>query len=768
MENSEEKVKGKMNPAEENHQLHPDPIIQTSDESGNSNKGIQPSENMLYVKKPMPAANVTLLPNQFMDTPRPSQAAPSIGDIIESMLRFKWMIIAIFILTSVPAVVAIWTQVVPKYRARAELRVRPIIPRLVFRTDDNGMIPLYTSYVNTQVSIIRNPIVLQRALEQPGVQQTKWYKNPSTSILQKLSGVPISHIERLRDDFSALPRRNTEIIDVSFIAERAKDAEIIVNTVLDQYIEYIEKMSDTTEVILDRQLADEKNTLESDILMREKRAAELIKLLGTATPQELISSKRAQLEETRARLSELQQSTASQELDIKQAVNDDSNSLSVAPIDKTKEQLKYSEDAEWRQLNINMKTIRHQIDNSIFTPNHPKMKQLENDLKFAEELLKRREAELDEQWLNRPKNNDEKFLIAELEKQQKEFEVFFENAQSLENENNTILYKRGLLNAVQQRLDEKNIERNVPASIMVLTRALAPSRPYNDRRKVFTAMALFLCLGMAGGVAFLRATMNQTIYNPKEMPQSMQVPFLGQILVTQNGESSNGKVCPAFIESIRVVRTALLSRLEGQNSTSILVTSALQGTGKSTFTMMLGKSLAQAGKKILIIDADFNKMTLTKKSNLSDKSGFIQSLRCRSVNEQHIFPTDTSGLSIVPAGKRDNISEVFEEIANGDFKAFIGKLRKQYNIILLDSSPLLAMADATIFSSQVDGVIMVEREFVSHRADLINALARLSSVGGRLLGTVFIGSDSHGKYGYSQYYSRTSEPSHDNEPKKSI
>jgi tyrosine-protein kinase Etk/Wzc len=173
--------------------------------------------------------------------------------------------------------------------------------------------------------------------------------------------------------------------------------------------------------------------------------------------------------------------------------------------------------------------------------------------------------------------------------------------------------------------------------------------------------------------------------------------------------------------------------------------------------MMLGKSLAQAGKRVLIIDADFRKTTLTKRFNLPDKSGFLESLSSRMVDKRHIFPTETFGLSIMPAGKRSNDDTVFEETANGAFKTCISQLQKQYNIILLDSSPILPVADATILSSQVDGTIMVEREHISQRANVINALARLGSAGGRLLGTVFVGSSNNEGYKYDYHYSRTSE-----------
>jgi Mrp family chromosome partitioning ATPase len=123
------------------------------------------------------------------------------------------------------------------------------------------------------------------------------------------------------------------------------------------------------------------------------------------------------------------------------------------------------------------------------------------------------------------------------------------------------------------------------------------------------------------------------------------------------------------------------------------------------------------------------------------------------LDKRHIFPTDVSGLSVMPAGKRDDNSAVYEEIANGAFETYIGELRKRNTIILLDSSPILPLADATIMSSQVDGTIMVERELVSRRGDVMNAIARIGSAGGHLLGVVFVGSSGYERYGYgSSYY----------------
>lgn len=802
LDNFEDKSKRDTDSAGESGQFSPDPIIQVRDECGKLDDRPQPVE-LTVARKPMPAADAALLPNQFVGMGGPTQAVSSANDVIKSMLRFKWTILAVFVLVAAPAIAAIWTQVIPQYRARAEVRVRPIIPTLVFRTEDNGMIPLYQSFLNTQVSIMRNLAVLQRALDKQEVQETQWYRKPPEPLLQRLRGNPPDPpMERLRDALSVQPRRETEIIDVAFVDSSAKDAKLIVDAILEQYIKYIGEMSDATSDKLYRQLVEQHRTLETDILGREKICAELRKSLGTGTPEELISSRRVRMDATQARLSELLQNIAVLEWDrkqledlVKQATTGDSNEATIARTSGMEKQSEYHEDAEWRRLDIDVRTKRHSIDNSLLTPGHPDMIRVTNDLKFAEELLRLREGQLDEQQRNRPRNlpgmpititgtigpsyeeqlraverqvtrakQEEQLLRAELEKQQAEFEPLFESAQLLEKENGILAQKRELFNAVRQRLDQKNMERNVPGSIDVLTWAFASSRPDNDRRMVFTAMALIFGLGVGGGVAYLRASRNQTIYAAKDMPHPMQVPFLGYIPVTRArrslGKSLYDEVLQSqsrMIESVRVVRTALLSRLDGQGNTTVLVTSAAAGTGKSSFTRMLGKSLAQAGKKVLMIDADFRKMALTKRFDLLDKSGFMESLRCRSADEQYIFPTETSGLSIMPAGTQGDDGALFEETANGAFKACIGELRKRYNIILLDSPPILPVADAAILSSQVDGTIMVERELVSRRSNVINALARLGSAGGRLLGTVFVGSDDHEDYGYDYYYNRSSE-----------
>ncbi len=439
------------------------------------------------------------------------------------MIKQIVLLFLVFILVAALAIAAIWTQIIPEYRASAEVRVRPVIPYLVFQTEDNGMIPLYESFVNTQVSIMRSPTVLQRVLDQQAVRDTQWYREPQVSLMQRLRGKPPAPpVERLRNSLSIRPRPKTEIIDIVFTDPTPKDAGIIVDAVLDQYMQYIGERSDETKDHLYRQLVEQYKALDNEIKGRERIIAQLRGSLGTDTPQELISGMRLRLEDTKARLSELQTNIKVLEWESKQAVTHDRNDVPAASASKMEKKPEYYEDSDWRALDRNVRTIQHSISTSELEPNSPEIIRATKDMGFAKELLRLREDQLDKQWLDRQKNSDiqvaitgagdpdyeeemkslelqlarikyeEQLLVAEFRKQQEEFRSLFESAQLLEKENNALQHKRELFGAVKQRLDQKNMERNVPEPIEVLTRAFVPSEPHKDRRILYTAIVLVL------------------------------------------------------------------------------------------------------------------------------------------------------------------------------------------------------------------------------------------------------------------------------------
>lgn len=426
----------------------------------------------------------------------------------------------VFLVTLTPltilVIVGIWTQIIPQYEAKGEVQIRPIIPILAFRTNDNGPIPFYESFVNTQVAIMRSPDVLNRVLEQPDVRQTKWFREPSKSLVKWLTGQTGSTMERLKHALLVQPRRRTEIVDVSFTCGRAEDAAVVVNAVLDQYMKYINETANRRADELDRARDRLYSELKAEISDLEMIVNKLHQELGTTTPQERISAKRLRLDEMEACIEELTRDIVI----LKSRLNIiDSNEPQMVP---QTGRLPYHLDLVWDTLNSIIRTIRNQMAISRLDPNHPDMIQLTKYLAFVEESLRQREAQLEMQWRqpgaviptvpsapSAPElagglmslrqqlalaEKQKRLLEEQYQKDKRDFEDLFERAQNLERYNITLREKREVFDQVRQIREQKGPSQ-------VLTRAVAPSEPLTDPRILYTAIALGLYVIIGGCIA---------------------------------------------------------------------------------------------------------------------------------------------------------------------------------------------------------------------------------------------------------------------------
>jgi len=811
---------------------------------------------------------------------------------LSRILRFKWTIILVCALAGAPAIAAIWIFTVPKYTAKGEIRVRPIIPHLVFKMDDNGVIPFYQSYLNTQVAVMRSPLVLDKVLDQKDVQRTRWYQeqneNPESAsgmpgyrqLVTSLSKDDRTLKERLREGLLVSPRFSTEIIDVSMATSHdGKDAETIVNAVLDQYVANVRELADKTDVVLYSKLAEEEKSLRSEIESRENVVTGLRKELGTGTPEELITQMRMRLDAAEARLASLRQDLATAEweeqelwrlvrqdtvaagllhlrlgatlgflkadiLTLESAAAEQGKQLVAgvpapkrtevqSPLGETETRLKerrqeladveaqqkelaalippqagpspegtanaepldrpsYPDDVEWRRLNQELQ--RAQLDVAVgherFKEGHPKMIELAKRVEFSQDLVRQREKQLDEQWTAQagrlptrlavvpsavPANArngergvdivsqlqdvrqrakllkyQEKTLLEALAKERADFDRAFAKAQTLAKETEAIRYKRDIYAAVRTRRDQKDMERNVPGSIEVLRRAVAPSEPTSDQRAMLSALAFVGALGAGVALAFLRASRSQDIHEPDDFVHATPAPFLGQLPLVSDKRASAVEADAAFSEPIRMVRTSLLHQIGEGTGRVVQVTSAEPGAGKSTVAAMLARSLAQCGKKVLLVDADLRNPSLARRFRIAAEPGLVGSLGGQAGDVETIVQTAVPNLSVLPAGKfRSGLDT--ELTSNGMFEACLARWRLSYDIVLLDSPPLLWVADARILAPKTDGTVMVVREKQSQSAGIRFAVRSLQDSGGTLLGVVFVGSGGHGGY-RSDYY----------------
>jgi len=189
---------------------------------------------------------------------------------------------------------------------------------------------------------------------------------------------------------------------------------------------------------------------------------------------------------------------------------------------------------------------------------------------------------------------------------------------------------------------------------------------------------------------------------------------------------------PASIEEpLRTLRSNILLRL-GPKSKCFLITSALAGEGKTTICASLASVLAVAGKRVLLMDADLRAPSLHKLFGVSNQKGFSQLLTGTALNE--VCYTIAGALTLVPSGP---VLCDPQQLLLGDFlSSSLTEARNTYDVILLDSSPVLDSLDPALIAARTDGVLAVMRAGRVTHPEVRLLQHKIESVGGKVLGAV--------------------------------
>ena len=711
-----------------------------------------------------------------------------------ALLRYKWSMIAMFLLIAGVAIPAIWILVVPLYQAQAVIRVSPVGTKIMFSTENNGMVPFYNSFLNTQVNIIRSREVLDRVLDDPLVQATEWYRNPPQPMLKS----PLKRMELLRDALMARPRRSTELIDVSMSARDGQDARLIVDTVVDEYLQITTARLEA----LDRDrlgtLRDERDWLAKQISDGVERRNELAMRINTSDPAARLTQANDLLLQLKAERSGLQRERqladdelkdmpdpGSNEDEAGSRTNEESQEESPEPGEAEIENLTHSSprfftDAEWRGLQTTVAGARHALESGRrqYGPSHPRITALARNIEYAENLLKTREQQLIEQWKESPfgvpdarltledgapppsrtlLKRRKRLLTRSIEARNPEIKVqeeavkkIGEIAKKVALIDENLSYKREIKNMRMKRAEELELEQNAPARISIAGKAVAPSRPSKDRRAVFSAMAFFAAVGAALGLGYVRVIADQRVHEVGELRRTTTVPFLGQLPTLPATQELLPSCTPAIMEDVRMVRTALLERISVSGGSAILVTSSTPQAGKTSVSILLAQSLAALGKRTLLVEADLRNPTLAVRLNINGRAGLMTVLTGRTPDDVAIVTrTKKFDFDVITAGELpdDFTPDLF---ANGAMANALSRWKRQYDVILVDSPPVLPVADGRILGGLCDGTMMVMRSAHCRRADLIESYALLAAGGCTLLGTVLVGGTRPASY--SAYY----------------
>jgi succinoglycan biosynthesis transport protein ExoP len=331
---------------------------------------------------------------------------------------------------------------------------------------------------------------------------------------------------------------------------------------------------------------------------------------------------------------------------------------------------------------------------------------------------------------------------------------------------------------------EANLSSSVPINpIRIVEASAPPDAPYKPKPVLNISLGAMFGLVMAGGIVFLRERMDRSIKSPGASRRLFNAPELGVIpnlgsngngLPRANGRGPKSMVLngahedastalvtwqsgPAFItESFRGTLASILrNQSTNKSQKMILITSPGPAEGKTTVVQNLGIALAESGRKVLLVDADFRRPHLHRKFSLPNEWGLIDVL-CEdrplseySPEQLGVF-TGFPGLSIFPNRLTQN--NVSKALYSPRLKTILDTLVERYDMVIVDAPPILSVADTRIIASLTDALILVLRSGVTQREAAMEAYHRIQEDGLALLGTVLtdydLSSDRRRQYYY--------------------
>jgi len=313
---------------------------------------------------------------------------------------------------------------------------------------------------------------------------------------------------------------------------------------------------------------------------------------------------------------------------------------------------------------------------------------------------------------------------------------------------------RQVYDGLLERFKQLNALAGVSLSnVAIIDSAAAPERPSSPRMLRNLALGLLLGLALAGASVLIKDQFDDSIRIPEDVEAKLHLALLGVVPSASGSTPDAAMLDPksAISEAYNSLRAALLYSTPEGMPQILLVTSAQAGEGKSTTSLALAAGFARMGKRTLLIDADLRRPSLHRRLALPNEQGLSTLLASRDGIETVQLDSGRDNLWVIGAGPIP--PSPTELIATARFEDLLEEAARNFAVVVIDSPPILGLADAPAMSALVDGVVFVIESERGHRGALKASLRRLRAMRPILLGAVLTKFDPN-KSGnrYSDYY----------------
>ena len=318
---------------------------------------------------------------------------------------------------------------------------------------------------------------------------------------------------------------------------------------------------------------------------------------------------------------------------------------------------------------------------------------------------------------------------------------------------NAYIKEKMLLDGVRTRAQSQAMELAMPRmAVSIKQVAEPPSYPARPRVALNLALGALVGLVVGLGLAFFIEYLDTSVKTMDDVESLLGVPVLAivpkgvQLLHREAGDTPDA-------EAYRILRTNIEFNRKNPEANTISVASGGPGEGKSTTIANLAFISAQGGYSTLIVDADLRRPTQQEIWDLPNTTGLTNYLTTEIPLEDVILPTTVENLSVMPSGVLP--SDAVGILNSQRMSDLIAELKARYDIVFLDSPPMLGVSDASVVASEVDQTIIVVQHRRFPRAMLTRVKQAILGVGGSVLGVVLNNVDlkhDQNYYYYTNYY----------------
>jgi succinoglycan biosynthesis transport protein ExoP len=747
-----------------------------------------------------------LLEKKELDRYDPSPVQGSI-----SLLQVAWKRKPLIALGAVLGLLVGWVYFLQRpavYESSAQIKVERTFASGPVQGFEGSMV-MYEDYLATQMQLIQSQRIIKAAVKAGKLNELPSFAGQDEAATA--SSIRGSfNITRIMQQTTATP---TNFLTLSFRGPNSEDCATVLNQIIQSYEDYLKDDRTKTHKKSFEELVQMHDKLEEELVTQNdklRKMRELTKIIrtekGGSVELEILrdtQTRRAniavQLAETRMRLNRINDAVAKGEdptdyLDL----TPEGSKFLAGPGEETLERLLAplfvqeatllerfgSEYFEVKDVRAKIKAqrevwIRQHPESGVrlpaaksgtgsayfvggLAPQAPGVKATMTSAETVATFVKSLKAqvvayELREQALTKLADDEAKKMIAQ--------GSVSEDEDTLRKD---IEDKRELARSYRKRMDEVSLVGDRGG--IVTDKMAEPGAGYQVEPKatpiILAALLGGLLLGV--GLAWLAEATDQSFRNPEDIRRRLKVQVLGHLpRITATEEEKqmaeqgllplDPSICAFYqpksvdAEAFRGLRTTLFFKLEGQGHKVIQITSPNMGDGKTTLATNLAVSIAQSGKRILLIDADFRRPRLHKMFNLDATTGLASVIAEGTDVQDAIKPTPVPNLSLLPCGPRP--SNPAELLTSKRFLDLLDVLREQFDIILVDTPPLLAVSDPSVVAPRVDGVLLTIRVAKNGRPAAERAREILANLGANVYGVVVNGIDGAANQGYgaSQY-----------------